>query len=225
MKRMTRWLVTGPIAAAIVGASAPASAVSLATSGPAHPAPQRDLLPVTLPVAETLTAGSGALVPLVAMEGTAADIVTIDASALTGGGDVGKPVDDISFLALATETGRKDMNAARDALVQLTDPELKRVAEALIQVHVDANTRMARIADAKKWPMPPSQGLTAPPAGTTSADFDAHWTDDMIFSHERAVALYSAQAQGGEDPELRAYARDTLPTLQHHLAELRRLQK
>jgi putative membrane protein len=47
----------------------------------------------------------------------------------------------------------------------------------------------------------------------------------MITSQERSVALFSAQAQGGEDPELRKYARDTLPTIKHHLAELRRLQK
>jgi len=39
------------------------------------------------------------------------------------------------------------------------------------------------------------------------------------------VALYRAQAQGGEDKDLRQYARDTLPTIEHHLAELRSLQK
>jgi hypothetical protein len=47
----------------------------------------------------------------------------------------------------------------------------------------------------------------------------------MISAHERSLALYSAQAQGGEDQDLRRYARDTLPIIRHHLAELRRLQK
>ena len=44
----------------------------------------------------------------------------------------------------------------------------------------------------------------------------------MIAGHERSVALYRAQAQGGEDQDLRKYAHDTLPTIEHHLAELRR---
>jgi putative membrane protein len=47
----------------------------------------------------------------------------------------------------------------------------------------------------------------------------------MIAGHERSVALYRAQAQAGEDPDLRRYARDMLPTIEHHLEELRSLQK
>lgn len=225
MKRMTRWLVTGSIAATLVGVTAPAVAVSLAATGPAQPRPDVSLAPVSLPVAETLTAGSAALVPLVAAEVPATEMSAIDAGAPTGGGDIGKPIDDISFLARATESGRKDMSAAREALTQLDDPELRRVAEALVKDHAAANTRMAKIADEKRWPLPALQLRTAPPSGTASADFDANWTDDMILAHERAVALYSAQAQGGEDSDLRRYARETLPTFQHHLAELRRLQK
>jgi putative membrane protein len=47
----------------------------------------------------------------------------------------------------------------------------------------------------------------------------------MIAGHERSVELYHAEAQGGEDKDLRKFASDTLPTIEHHLAELRRLQK
>ena len=47
----------------------------------------------------------------------------------------------------------------------------------------------------------------------------------MIAGHERSVALYRAQAQGGEDQDLRKFARDALPTIEHHLEELKRLQK
>lgn len=224
MKRSTGWLMTGSMAALAL-AAAPAWAVSLATTGPAQPLPDQGLAPVSMPVAENLTAGSASLVPLVAAEIPATAMSILDAGTLTGGGDIGKPIDDISFLVRATESGRKELSTARDAVTQLSDPELRRVAEALIKDHADANQRMAKIADEKRWPLPALQLRAAPPAGTASADFDANWTDDTILAHERAVALYSAQAQGGEDPDLRQYARDTLPVFQHHLAELRRLQK
>jgi putative membrane protein len=225
MQRKTRWLMTGSIAATLLGVVAPAAAVSLAATGPAQPRPDQGMSAVSMPVAENLTAGSAALVPLVAAEIPATELSAIDTGAHTGGGDIGKPIDDISFLARATESARKEMSAARDALTQLTDPELKRVAEALIKDHTEANTRMARIADEKRWPLPAQPRGLAPPAGTAAADFDAVWTDDTILAHERALALYSAQAQGGEDSDLRQYARETLPTIQNHLAELRRLQK
>jgi putative membrane protein len=217
---MTRTIVSGALAA-----TSPAWAVSLATTGPAQPLPDPVAAMVSLPIAENLTAGSSALIPLAAADVPASQSSTIDASQLTGGGDIGKPIDDISFLAIATERAREDLSAAHQALAQLSDPDLKRVAEALVRDHADATARMARIADEKKWPLPALQTAEAPPSGMASADFDALWTEEMISTQEHAAALYSAQAQGGEDQDLRRYARDTLPTIQRHLAELRRLQK
>ena len=203
----------------------PARSMSLATTGPAQPLPDKGVATVSLPLAENLVAGSASLMPVMAAETPAHLVSAIDTSAPAGGGDIGKPIDDISFLALAADSGRKELGAAHDALVQLKDPELRRVAESLIRTHEDANARMARIAEAKSWPLSVRAPQSAPPAGAASADFDAAWADEMIATHERLAALYGAQAQGGEDPELRRFARDTLPTLQHHLTELRRLQK
>lgn len=230
MKRTTGW-VTRSIARSMtilvaVAAAAPAWAVSLAPTGPAQPPPDLGVTVVSLPDAQTVTAGSGSLVPLMAADAQEAAIDrALDAGTPTGGGDIGKPVDDISFLVRATESAREEINAVRDALPQFKDLGLKRVAEALIHDHSVANARMARLAEEKKWPLPPQTRLQAPAAGTANADFDANWIDDMILAHERSLALYSAQAQGGEDADLRLYAREALPRIQHHLAELRRLQK
>ncbi len=118
------------------------------------------------------------------------------------------------------------MNSAREALLQLQRPELKRIAEMLVSDHSGANARLAKIAEAKGWPLPaPADRPHRPPSGTASGDFDAKWTAEMIAGHERSIALYRAQAQGGEDQDVRKFARDTLPTIERHLTELRRLQK
>jgi putative membrane protein len=220
MKLVRQWMVAGAIAA-----TSPAWAVSLATTGPAQPRPDQGVATVSLPIAENLVAGSASLVPLMAVELPIQEASTIDTITLTGGGDIGKPIDDISFLAMATDGGREELGAAHDALAQLKDPELRRVAEALVKDHGDANARMAKIAEDKHWPQPEARRRAAPPAGAANDDFDAVWTDETISAHERLAALYGAQAQGGEDQELRRYARETLPRIQHHLAELRRLQK
>jgi putative membrane protein len=223
-RRLGRWLATAAMTAC--AASAPSVwAVSLATTGPAQPLPDPLAAAVSLPVAENLTAGSASLVPLMAADLPAGPASSVDAGTETGGGDIGKPIDDISFLARATESAREELGAALDALAQLNDPELKRVAEELVKHHGETNARMAKIAEEKKWPLPAQERHAVPPAGAAIADFDANWTDDMILARERAAALYSAQAQGGEDQDLRRYARETLPIIQRHLAELRRLQK
>jgi putative membrane protein len=217
MKRAPLCLLT-----AIGIVAGPAWAVSLPAAGPAQPVP--DSTVTSLAPGENLTAGSASLVPLMAADMQANQTHTVDAPA-TGGSDVGKPIDDITFVRKASESGYKEVNSAKEALAQLQEPELKRIAEMLVNDHSGANARLSKIAETKHWPVPAQPVQGPPPSGTASADFDAKWTAEMIAGHERSVALYRAQAQAGEDADLRKYARDTLPTIERHLAELRRLQK
>lgn len=204
--------------------AAPVWAVSLPTTG-GSPANDTLISPVSLAPAEGWAAGSASLVPLMAADMQANQTATVEAPATGEGGAAGKPIDDITFVKQATEGGRKEVDSAREAIPQLQQPELIRIAEMLVNDHSGANSRLAKIAEAKGWPMPPRAPAGAPPSGTSSSNFDATWTAEMIAGHERSVALYRAQAQGGEDRDLRKYARDTLPTIEKHLEELRRLQK
>ena len=200
-------------------------AVSLAATEPAEPMPEGGMSAAAPLAIESWSAGSATLVPLMAADMQASQVINLDAPADTTGGAVGKPIDDVAFVKQATESGRKEVAAARDALPQLKNPQLKRVAEMLVRDHGSANARLSKIAEAKGWPVPAPAAAVPPASGTASSDFDAKWTADMIAGHERSVALYRAQAQGGEDKDLRKYASDTLPTIEHHLAELRSLQK
>jgi putative membrane protein len=222
MKRAPFYLPVAGVIAAM--AWTPAWAISLSAAGPAQPIPDASATPASLTPAETLTAGSASLVPLMATDMQAGQITTVDAPA-TGGSDVGKPIDDITFVRKATESGYKEVNSAKEAIPQLQQPELKRIAEMLVTDHSGANARLAKLAESKHWTLPAAPRAGPPPSGTASINFDAKWTAEMIAAHERSVAMYRAQAQSGEDPDLRKYARETLPTIEHHLAELRRLQK
>lgn len=210
----------------LLGCSVPVWAVSLATIDSNQPLPETTRAPAQFDAVElTGTAGSTSLVPLMAADMQARQIETVDAPA-SGGATVGKPIDDIQFVKQATESGRKEISSAQEALPQLKNPDLRHIAERLVSDHGGANERLSRVAEAKGWPLPaPRAPEAAPPAGSSSADFDAKWTAEMIAGHERSVALYRAQAAGGEDKDLRKYAKDTLPTIEKHLAELRRLQK
>jgi putative membrane protein len=203
--------------------AAPAWAVSLPAAGPAH-VPDNVLTQESLAPGESLAAGSASLVPLMAADMQANQTNTVDAPT-TGGTETGKPIDDITFVRKATESSYKEVNSAKEALPQLQKPELKRIAEMLVNDHTGANARLAKLAETKHWPVPAPQPSDAPPSGTASSDFDAKWTADMIAGHERSVSMYRAEAQAGEDQDLRRYARETLPTIERHLAELRRLQK
>jgi putative membrane protein len=211
----------------VIGAAvaAPVWAVSLPAAGPAQSLPENSIAPASLTTAENWSAGSSLLVPLMALDVQADQTATVDAPEIGARGETGKPLDDIDFVKKATESGRKEVNSAKEALPQLQQPELKRIAEMLVNDHSGANARLAELADSKGWPVPSVKATPPPPSGTASGDFDATWTAAMIAGHERSVTLYRAQAQSGEDKDLRKYARETLPTIERHLADLRRLQK
>jgi len=65
-----------------------------------------------------------------------------------------------------------------------------------------------------------NQLASAPPR-----QFDRLYGRMQVAAHQEAVALFTAYAQSGEDPSLRAFAQSALPTLQHHLRMARRLPR
>lgn len=203
----------------LCGVMAPSWAVSTAAIGPAQQIPETAIHAADEPT----RTGSTALVPLVASDAQALPAFAYDVRESRTVAD--KTLDDLQFLRQATELSRREADAARLAIPQLKEPRLREAAETLMTDHTAAGDRLSSIADTKGWPAPAPRAAAMPPAGTASNDFDSKWTADMIAGQERSAALYRAQIASGEDQDLRAYARDTLPTIERHLAQLRSLQK
>jgi putative membrane protein len=49
------------------------------------------------------------------------------------------------------------------------------------------------------------------------AAFDARYIRDMIEGHTKAIAVYTKEGEDAQNPDVKAYASATLPTLQKHL--------
>ncbi len=55
-------------------------------------------------------------------------------------------------------------------------------------------------------------------------EFDLAYVQLQIVGHQEAYAIHSAYAQSGDDPQLRRVARQAVPLIRQHLAQLDRLQ-
>ena len=55
-------------------------------------------------------------------------------------------------------------------------------------------------------------------------EFDTTFLSQMVREHQTDIAKFSAQAQSGSDPEVMAFAKETLPTLQAHLQQAQSIQ-
>ena len=56
-------------------------------------------------------------------------------------------------------------------------------------------------------------------------NFDQAWIGMMVNDHQKDIAAYQRAAQQGGDPEVRAFAKKTLPVLQKHLKAVQAAQK
>jgi putative membrane protein len=127
---------------------------------------------------------------------------------------------DAAFLAKAVAAGHEEVMAARTALKMSKSPGVKSAAQMMEQDHRAANQKLAELAKQKGWTLPPRE---ASPAAPTSYS-DEEYITSQIKAHQDAIALFKDEAASGSDPDLRAFAQKTLPTLQHHLAVLEALQ-
>jgi predicted outer membrane protein len=59
--------------------------------------------------------------------------------------------------------------------------------------------------------------------GLQGASFDAAYGQMQYASHQEALAMHTAYAQSGTDPNLRAFAAQTAPVVEQHLAMSQRL--
>jgi putative membrane protein len=55
-------------------------------------------------------------------------------------------------------------------------------------------------------------------------EFDTTFLSQMVRDHQESIAKFSTQAESGSDPEVMAYAKETLPTLQAHLQHAQSIQ-
>lgn len=51
----------------------------------------------------------------------------------------------------------------------------------------------------------------------SGAEFDRKYMDDMVKDHEKDVAAFERESTSGSDPDIKAWAAKTLPTLREHL--------
>jgi putative membrane protein len=130
---------------------------------------------------------------------------------------------DATFLRKATEGGREEVQRAQTAMRSAQRAEVRNVASMMLEDHRRTNDKLAQLASRKGWSVP-SDAATAesdqarmPAAGP---GFDDDYLEDEIRHHRETIALFRAQESTGSDPDLRQFARDTLPSLEHHLEML-----
>lgn len=176
---------------------------------------------LTLPVILSMT-----------LAGTAIAQTTLPASApksgvtASAGANSGKlsPFDG-AFLEQAAQNGHAEIDGAKAALEKASDSRVKSFAQSLVDDHTKSHAELAALAASKGVDLPkaPSIGQKTKAKILSFRDgngYDKHFIESVgIKAHESTIKLFKRAVAEATDPDVKAFATKTLPTLEAHLKQ------
>lgn len=138
--------------------------------------------------------------------------------------------DDAGFLKQAAHNGHAEVESSRLAQQKASSAQVKAFAQRMVEDHTKSNAELAQLAASKGVQLPKepdaSQQAKIEALGALSgAEFDRQYVEQMgVTAHQLTIALFQRGASNARDPEIKAFAAKTLPTLQQHLEMARALK-
>src|SRR4051812_48534754 len=129
---------------------------------------------------------------------------------------------DSKFIMEAAQGGMAEVQMGELANKQATSPQVKQFGQHMVDDHSKANDELKQLASGKGITLPADvgrkhQALMTRLSGLKGAQFDRTYMSEMVRDHREDVAAFERESRTGKDPEVKAWAAKTLPTLQEHL--------
>jgi len=100
----------------------------------------------------------------------------------------------------------------------------------MVDAHSKTTEELASIVKTKniKVDLPPKldakhQKLIDDLNSAAAQDFDKTYANQQVDAHQEAVHLFKKYAAKGDDADVKQFAEKTLPTIEHHLEEAKKL--
>jgi putative membrane protein len=132
---------------------------------------------------------------------------------------------DAAFYKSAAEGGIAEVELGKLAQEKSSSQSVKDFGAMMVSDHSAANEKLKGIAGAKDMQLPssPSIGQMATKAKLevlSGATFDKSYIRGMVKDHEEDIKEFQQEAASGRDPDAKAFAKATLPTLRAHLKKI-----
>ncbi|MEG4144987.1 DUF4142 domain-containing protein [Microcoleus sp. Pol12B5] len=129
---------------------------------------------------------------------------------------------DRNFVMQAGQLGMLEVELGRLAVQRGSSAGVKQYGQEMVEEHTRANQELMQLVMQKQVELPTEMStqntaLMDRLSGLSGTSFDTAYKQAMIESHNQAIALFQAQSQQGQDPDLKAWATQKLPNLQAHL--------
>lgn len=129
---------------------------------------------------------------------------------------------DRQFMIQAAQGGMAEVELGQLAAQRAASEAVRAFGQRMMVDHARSNNELRRLAESKGVQLPttidPKDQATRDRLATLSGTaFDRAYMNDMVTDHETDIAQFQQEASQGRDAAVRAWAQQTLPTLQEHL--------
>jgi putative membrane protein len=130
--------------------------------------------------------------------------------------------DSNKFATNAAQGGMAEVELGRLATQRAGDASVREFGARMVADHSRANSELKSIAGQKGIQLPTELNSEQKSemdklSKMSGAEFDKEYMSAMLKDHETDVKDFDTQSKEGNDPEIKAFAGKTLPTLQQHL--------
>ncbi len=153
------------------------------------------------------------------------------ASAVTPPSDQGDQVvtgGDLAFMNDAAPGGMAEVTLGKMAAEKASDTEVKKFGQKMVDDHSKAGEKLQSLAQKKGValstdPMPAQKEIMDHLSKLSGADFDRAYVAAMVTAHKKDVAAFQGVSKNATDADVKAFATETLPTLEMHLKMIQAL--
>lgn len=161
----------------------------------------------------------GALVPTVPLAPARAQ--RPQAETMPTGAATSLSASDRRFVAGAGTSNLAELKVAKLALDRGSSQQIKELAQMLIDDHTKAGDQLRQIAQQEAFSLPSEptskqKTVYEQLSQLSGSAFDSAFLKQMKTDHQKAVSLFREESTTAQNPQLRNFASQTLPTLEHH---------
>jgi putative membrane protein len=133
---------------------------------------------------------------------------------------------DTAFYKHAAQGGIAEVELGNLAQQKSKNQSVRDFGAMMVRDHSAANDKLKDVAASRNVSLPTSasvsQKATKAKLEVLSGEtFDKSYIKRMIKDHQEDIMMFRKEAESGQDPDAKAYAIATLPTLQAHLKKIK----
>jgi putative membrane protein len=134
------------------------------------------------------------------------------------------------FVQKAAMSDMYEVQAGKLAADKGQSDAVKQFGQQMVDAHTKTTEELMGIVKNKNIKVDPPTKLDAKHQkliddlnSASAQDFDKTYANQQVDTHQEAVDLFKKFASSGDDADVKQFAEKTLPTIEHHLDEAKKL--